>query len=429
MPPAGARPRRHWRGIWPTSPSTLGGWPSGRRGRDRARCSSWRWRRGRPSAGGPATGSADRLALWTSYRIGAAEEDGDGLIRTAWAARRLAGTLATALGEEGRADPGLIADVAAGLEPLAGCSAVTQGAAVFHLWRSLDERPDHCAGWRPPSLARGSRGRGGLPFLPLALTGAVTASGNPESRLAKWISIAHRAVLAALMTLDWLAQWRARAEAETADISGRTPLRLIAALAAHPMLAAPQAEAATSASRAAVQRNLDLLQARGVVREVAGHGRFGVWAARLCDVECRRWLSSPCRQRASIRNADRSRLAVHRSVLDISSVLLPETEGIEEYADPTSTNLRRHHRVPGRQPTPGKSKSLAIDPHLEPPDGTKGRSYSADLLAWEHTKGKNVPGWREISLNCISFPDPARSGTYDHCFALVRKHKSHTRHP
>jgi len=33
---------------------------------------------------------AGRLALWTSYRIGAAEEDGGGLIRTAWAARRLA---------------------------------------------------------------------------------------------------------------------------------------------------------------------------------------------------------------------------------------------------------------------------------------------------------------------------------------------------
>ncbi len=33
--------------------------------------------------------TADRLALWLSYRIGAAEEDGEGLIRTAWAARRL----------------------------------------------------------------------------------------------------------------------------------------------------------------------------------------------------------------------------------------------------------------------------------------------------------------------------------------------------
>lgn len=34
-------------------------------------------------------GAVQRLALWLSYRIGAAEEGGEGLIRTAWAARRL----------------------------------------------------------------------------------------------------------------------------------------------------------------------------------------------------------------------------------------------------------------------------------------------------------------------------------------------------
>jgi Fic family protein len=45
------------------------------------------------------------------------------------------------------------------------------------------------------------------------------------------------------------------------------------------MLAAAQAEAETGASRAAVQRNLDVLVARGLVREVTGQGRFRVWAA------------------------------------------------------------------------------------------------------------------------------------------------------
>lgn len=83
------------------------------------------------------------------------------------------------------------------------------------------------------------------------------------------------------MALERLAAWRARAEAETADLQGRTPARLIAALAAQPMLGAAQAEAETGASRAAVQRNLDLLVARGLVREVTGQGRFRVWAAKL----------------------------------------------------------------------------------------------------------------------------------------------------
>ncbi len=96
---------------------------------------------------------ADRLALWTSYRIGAAEEDGGGLIRTAWAARRLgaaagqggglAETLAAALGEEGRADPRLIADATAVLEP---------GAASL-------SGPTTCGTLKPPCWARGSQGK------------------------------------------------------------------------------------------------------------------------------------------------------------------------------------------------------------------------------------------------------------------------------
>ena len=83
------------------------------------------------------------------------------------------------------------------------------------------------------------------------------------------------------MSLDRLIAWRARAEAETADLTGRTPARLIAALSARPMLGAAEAEAETGASRAAVQRNLDLLYARDLVREVTGHGRFRVWAAKV----------------------------------------------------------------------------------------------------------------------------------------------------
>ncbi len=238
--------------------------------------------------------TADRLALWLSYRIGAADDGGEGLIRTAWVARRLmapqqgrglAESLSLSLGEEGRADPVLLADVAAEMEALAGASAVTKGAALFRLWRSLDERPDHLRGLEAAVLGARVAGPesvlGALPFLPLSLVGfaAMSASGSAEARLAGWITGAHRAVLSALMALDRLVAWRAKAEAATADLQGRTPARLIAALAAHPMLAAPQAELETGASRAAVQRNLDTLVARDLVREVTGQGRFRIWAA------------------------------------------------------------------------------------------------------------------------------------------------------
>lgn len=238
--------------------------------------------------------TADRLALWLSYRIGAADEGGEGLIRTAWAARRLAapagqgsgiaGVLAAVLGEEGRADPGLLGDVAAEVRALDGAHAVTRGCALSHLWRALDERPDHLRGLEAAVLGARLAGQGALPFLPLTLTGfsGLTTSGSPESRLAGWITGAHRAVLSALMTLERLSKWRTRAQRETADLQGRTPAKLIAALTSHPMLAAPQAELDTGASRAAVQRNLDILVARGLAREVTGQGRFRVWAAVGC---------------------------------------------------------------------------------------------------------------------------------------------------
>jgi hypothetical protein len=186
------------------------------------------------------------------------------------------------LGDTGRGDPALPGEVAEVLADVAGLAAVTRGCAAFHLWRSLEERPDHLRGLEAAVLGARLAGQGGLAFLPLALTGigALTASGDPDRRLAAWVQGAHRAVLSALMALERLAQWLKMAEAETTDLQGRTPSRLIAALAAHPMLGAAQAEAETGASRASVQRNLDLLQARGLVREVTGQGRFRVWAAK-----------------------------------------------------------------------------------------------------------------------------------------------------
>lgn len=240
--------------------------------------------------------TSDRLALWLSYRIGATEEDGGTLIRAAWAARRLvlpteaglAGVLASTLGEVERADTRLWEETAVAMQAVQGCSQATQGCALFHLWKALEERPDHLRGLEAAVLGarlagQGPRAKGGLAFLPLSLTGyaALTASGAPDRRLAAWISGAHHAVLAALLTLHRIAAWQDRAEAATADLSGRTPQRLIAALAANPMLGAAQAEAETGASRAAVQRNIDVFLSRGLVREVTGQGRFRIWAAAV----------------------------------------------------------------------------------------------------------------------------------------------------
>lgn len=229
--------------------------------------------------------AADRLALWLSYRIGAAETGGEALIRTAWAARRLAAPAATGiaatvsdlLGDAGRGDAGFVADVVGALDGVAGLAPATRAARPSTCGAAWRSARSICGALRRRCLGAAGRGgagggAGGPGFLPLALTGfgALTASGDPERRLGLWIQGAHRAVLAALLSLERLAAWRDRAGAATADLSGRTPARLIAALAAHPMLAAAQAEAETGASRAAVLRNLDLLEARGLAREVTG---------------------------------------------------------------------------------------------------------------------------------------------------------------
>jgi Fic family protein len=124
---------------------------------------------------------------------------------------------------------------------------------------------------------------GGALFLPLALTGstALRATGAVPERLSRWIAGAVQATLAALLHLDRVRDWQARAQAETRGLSGRTPPALIAALAAWPMVSAPMAEEITGASRAAVQRNLDTLSQLGLIREVTGQGRYRIWAAAM----------------------------------------------------------------------------------------------------------------------------------------------------
>lgn len=79
-------------------------------------------------------------------------------------------------------------------------------------------------------------GAGGL-FLPLAMSGADTFRGQG---------------------------------AAAAKLSGRTPARLIGVFAFYPPGSAPMAVQETGASRAAVERNIDHLSTRGLIREITG---------------------------------------------------------------------------------------------------------------------------------------------------------------
>ena len=83
----------------------------------------------------------------------------------------------------------------------------------------------------------------------------------------------------AMRHLDDIEAWSVRAEAEMTSLSGKTPRALRAVLTEWPLVSAPMGEVQTNASRAAVQRNLTWMEARGLIREVTGQGRFRLWAA------------------------------------------------------------------------------------------------------------------------------------------------------
>lgn len=235
---------------------------------------------------------ADRLALWLSLHLAGVGDEAQVLARLSWAVRRLAaaplraplqaplaGRLAAELGlQVGETDR--LTDVAEVLDGAEGLPALALGALGFHLMQLAGDSPAQ----RIEAAVLGARLAGGsLGFLPLSLAGlgALTVSGTAERRLSGWIGGAHHAVLAALLHLDRLRRWQDRATEAVADMSGRTPARLVAALARLPMLSAPVAEGETGASRAAVQRNLDRLSALGLVREITGQGRYRVWTAVL----------------------------------------------------------------------------------------------------------------------------------------------------
>jgi DNA-binding IclR family transcriptional regulator len=65
------------------------------------------------------------------------------------------------------------------------------------------------------------------------------------------------------------------------SLSGRTPPALRALLTEWPLVSAPMADALTGVSRAAVQRTLASMDARGLIREVTGQDRYRMWRALI----------------------------------------------------------------------------------------------------------------------------------------------------
>ncbi|WP_051694718.1 hypothetical protein [Pseudosulfitobacter pseudonitzschiae] len=240
--------------------------------------------------------SPDRLALWVSMRLSGVQDDSEALARAGWAVRRLTGgpepmvDLAAFLD---RRDPEKFEDNAERFDERAGSWLDVMTAAVdlhpitracmgFHLWSlaGLGQYGDRIEAAVTAGRIAASDGNGAV-FAPLAMGGAggLGASGRPADRLARWLDEMETGCLTAMRHLDDLEAWATRAEAETAALSGKTPPNLLVALTEWPLVSAPMAQTLTGASRAAVQRNLAWMEARGLIREVTGQGRFRMWQA------------------------------------------------------------------------------------------------------------------------------------------------------
>ena len=240
----------------------------------------------------------DRLALWISMRLSGVQEDTAALARVGWAVRRLTGgpgpevDLSAFLDRRdpenmaNEAEP--FADRAVGwldlMAQAADLHSITRACMGFHLWNlaglgQQDDRMEAAVTAARIAASEGPNLNGGAIFAPLAMRGAggLRASGPPAERLQRWLEGMETACLTAMRHLDDIQAWSARAETMMAPLSGKTPPALRAVLAEWPLVSAPMAETLTGASRAAVQRNLVWMEARGLICEVTGQGRFRMW--------------------------------------------------------------------------------------------------------------------------------------------------------
>lgn len=260
-------------------------------------------------AEGAAT-TAEHLALDGAFRIGRTDQEAHETARAVWAARRLAATrwsLASpdaVMRFEGRIAPQEQADLAPGwgvfarhrgsawaeaveawaaaVRALRDTPPLVQAAYAETLWRRVG-LSEAGASVEPGVVAMkiaARSGRGGAPFVPLARRRTV-ATGDAADRLRAFLGDMVRGCDDALVVLERMQAWRAQAEAGIADLSGRTPRRLVALLAARIAVSAADAARAGDVSVSSALRNLTLLADRGLAREITGQGRYRLWTAAL----------------------------------------------------------------------------------------------------------------------------------------------------
>ena len=263
----------------------------------------------------------DRLSLYVALRVSTVTDDAQALYRIGWTVRRLTGgpaplarrsgvgDLETFLDRRDRtgqgerfeedkapfrvlemAERGAFEQRAAGwlamMDQAEDLHPVTRACMGFHLWHVAELSPVDdpleaavtAARVAIADLAPSGSAPGAI-FAPIAMGGGggFCAIGDPPARLARWLNAMESAAFAALRKLEEIEAWAAAAERTMAPLSGKTPPMLRDLFTSWPLVSVQLARKLTGAHRATVQRNIDWLEERGLIREVTGQGRYRMW--------------------------------------------------------------------------------------------------------------------------------------------------------
>lgn len=175
-----------------------------------------------------------------------------------------------------------------------GFLALSEGLGALHpfaraplqqvLWRMAElsaiGQPAEVAVWCARAMAAPCAA---LVFAPLGRhgRGIWQAGGAPDQRLALHLQALRHGACDAARHLLQLSEWAERARRESACIRGPNPGRVIAVLAAQPLVSAPMVEEQAGISRITAERMLNRLTGMGLLREVTGTTRFRLWRADL----------------------------------------------------------------------------------------------------------------------------------------------------
>ncbi|MFV0384393.1 hypothetical protein [Paracoccus sp. (in: a-proteobacteria)] len=171
---------------------------------------------------------------------------------------------------------------AQGLHLSRGLHPLSCGPFARMVWRLSDLSPVddlvEAATWAARHMARCCEA---LRFVPMGRHGRQvwTDTGDPATRLERHLTALSEGSAEARLHLVRVGEWAADALRRTAPIKGSNPARVIAALAAQPLMTTAMVEEATGASRDTAERLLARMYDMGLVRELTGTRRFRLWAA------------------------------------------------------------------------------------------------------------------------------------------------------